>query len=376
MIHWARRKGIRRCRTVEAVSRRADDEPLSQARARAQLLAGGRRGRSAEDVVRQVFAIQAQDTVAADLGIRVRGQDLTAHAIRAAYEDDRTIVRNWFMRGTLHTIPAEDVGWVTALLAPRVIAGTGSRYRDLGLTDDLRLRSGDLIGRLLGAHGPLTRAELAEQLATLGVAPAGQAPFHLIRYAALTGLVCHGPLRAGEPTYVLLRDWVPAAGAPGLAGEAAAAELARRYLAGYAPATVGDFASWSGLALTSARAAWQAMARSGAIVTDGDLTVLAGGARGHGDRSGGPDVRLLPAYDNYLTGYRTRQESVDAGFEARVWPGGGVIRPTVLVDGFVVGIWSRGRAITVDPFTPLTDEVQAGVVQETAATARFLNPAG
>ncbi|BCJ77022.1 hypothetical protein CS0771_65660 [Catellatospora sp. IY07-71] len=357
------------------MSRRAA-EPLSEARARAQSLAGGRRGRSAEDVVRQVFAIQAQDTVAADLGIRVRGQNLTAAAIRAAYEDDRTIVRNWFMRGTLHTIPAEDVGWVTALLAPRVIAGTGSRYRDLGITDELRLRAGELIGRLLAAHGPLTRAELAEQLAALGVAPTGQAPFHLIRYAALTGLLCHGPLRAGEPTYVLLRDWAPAPGAPGLAGDAAVVELARRYLAAYAPAAVGDFAAWSGLAVTSARRAWQAMARSGAIVTDGDLTVLAGGVQEDGDRSGAPDVRLLPAYDNYLTGYRTRQESVDAEFEARVWPGGGVIRPTVLVDGRVAGTWSRGRAITVEPFTPLAEEVQAGVARETAETAAFLNPPG
>ncbi len=361
------------------MSRRPDDEPLSKTRARAQLLAGGRRERTAADVVRRVFAIQAQDATAADLGIRARGQDLTAQAIRSAYDDDRAIVRNWFMRGTLHTIPAEDVGWVTRLLAPRVLTGTGSRYRDLGLTTELRLRADELIGRVLGAHGPLTRAELAEHLADRGIVPTGQVPFHLIRHAALTGLLCHGPLRAGEPTYVLLRDWIPAAVAPGPEGDAAVAELARRYLAAYAPATMADFASWSGVAVTAARTAWQAMARAGTIVTDGDRTVLARHDEQAGDRSGPPDVRLLPAYDNSLTGYRTRQQTVDAAYEARVWPGGGVLRPTVLVDGHVAGTWSRGsggRAIAVDPFSPLTGHVQAGVAQEEAAITRFMHPAG
>lgn len=354
---------------------RADDEPLSETRARAQLLAGGLREETAEGVVRRVFAIQAQDLTAADLGIRVRGENLTGETIRAAYEDDRSIVRNWFMRGTLHTIPAEDVGWVTRLLAPRIIAGTGSRYRDLGLTDELRRRADELIGRLLGVHGPLTRAELAGHLTVLGVAPTGQAPFHLIRHAALTGLLCHGPLRAGEPTYVLQRDWIPASGAP--EGDAAVAELARRYLAGYAPATVEDFVSWSGVAVTAARKAWQALARSGAIVADGERTVLARHPEAPGEPSGMPDVRLLPAYDNYLTGYRTRQEAVDAAFESRVWPGGGVIRSSVLVDGRVAGTWSRGgRAIAVDPFSPLTEQVQAGLAREAAGITEFLNPTG
>lgn len=235
----------------------ADREPLHRTRARAQLLAGGRRGDTAADVVRRVFAIQAQDATAADLGIRVRGRDLTAQAIRAAYDGDASIVRNWFMRGTLHTIPAEDVGWVSRLLAPRVIGATRHRYRDLGLTDDLLERADQLIDRALATLGPLTRSELAERLAALGVDPTGQAPFHLIRHAALIGSVCHGPLRSGEQTYVSLGDWVPWTDEPLLKGDAAVAELARRYLAAYAPATVDDFASWSGIAVTSARRAWQ-----------------------------------------------------------------------------------------------------------------------
>jgi hypothetical protein len=85
------------------------------------------------------------------------------------------------MRGTLHTIPSDDARWVLRLLAPRIIAGTGRRYQQLGLADDLRQRSDRLLRRLLATHGPLTRASLTEHLTTRGVPPEGQAPFHLIR---------------------------------------------------------------------------------------------------------------------------------------------------------------------------------------------------
>ncbi len=152
-------------------------------------------------VVRRVLAIQAQDATAADLGIRVRGRDITARAIRTAYEKERSIVRNWYMRGTLHTIPSDDARWVLQLLSPRILAATSRRYRQLGLGDDLRRCADHLIRRVLAAHVPLTRAELTERLTTLGVPPDGRAPFHLIRHAALTGILCHGPQRAGEATY-------------------------------------------------------------------------------------------------------------------------------------------------------------------------------
>ncbi|MFE9926024.1 winged helix DNA-binding domain-containing protein [Streptomyces sp. NPDC005774] len=295
-----------------------DREGIRGLRARAQALAGGLREISAEAVVRRVFAIQAQDATAADLGIRVRGRDITAADIRAAYEEERSIVRGWFMRGTLHTIPSEDAHWVLRLLAPRIIAGTGRRYHQLGLDDDVRRRADLLIRRALATHGPLTRAELTEHLTTLGVPTDGQASFHLIRHAALGGVLCHGPQRAGVATYVLLGDWLPAAGDSRPEGDAALAELARRSLAAHAPATSEDFAAWSGLPVTWARGAWKMLAQSGAITKFGAQTVLAGWADDAGGTGSTPDVRMLPAYDNYLFGYRTREASVPGASPHRV----------------------------------------------------------
>ncbi|MFB7330555.1 DNA glycosylase AlkZ-like family protein [Streptomyces adustus] len=96
------------------------------------------------------------------------------------------------------------------------------------------------------------------------------------------------------------------------------------------------------------------------------------------DRPGTLDVRMLPAYDNYLVGYRGRESSVPAAHHGRVRPGGGVIRPTVVVDGPTVGTWARrdgGRVVQVDAFGPLPSQVQALVDAESSAGTRFLHPA-
>ncbi|WP_326751137.1 winged helix DNA-binding domain-containing protein [Streptomyces hirsutus] len=354
-----------------------DHESVRRLRAHAQALAGGAREDSAEAVVQRVFAIQAQDATASDLGIRVRGRDITTQAIRTAYEKERSIVRGWYMRGTLHTIPSDDARWVLPLLSPRILAATNRRYQQLGLDDDLRQRADHLIRRALASHGPLTRAELTEHLTTLGIPPDGQAPFHLIRHAALTGILCHGPQRTGEATYVLLNDWLPTTGRFRWEGDAVLAELARRYLAAYAPATLEDFAAWSGLPVTWARRAWKMLAESGAITEYGTLTMLAGRVKELPGSSDTPDVRMLPAYDNYLIGYRTREVSVPALHQARVWPGGGLIRPTVVADGLAIATWTRGsgsRSIQVDAFEPVRPQIEQGIDMEKEAVVGFLRP--
>lgn len=330
---------------------------MRQARAYAQAVGGGAREDSATAVVERVFAIQAQDPVAADLGIRVRGRGVTAAAVRAAYETERGIVRNWYLRGTLHTVPADDARWLGRLLGPRLIAATARRYAQLGLGDALLARSDRLIARLLGTHGSMTRAELTGHLAGLGIGPDGQAPIHAIRHAALAGAVCHGPRRAGEPTYVLVEDWLPV---PRRDPAEPVVELAHRYARACGPTGPDDFAAWSGLPAGAARAAWRQVTPS------------------PGPRvPAGPDVRLLPAYDGYLLGYRDRARSVPAPYERRVWPGGGVLRPTVLVDGLAVGTWTRDGAVpAVTPFRPLAADVAAALDTEREAVTAFLTAAG
>ncbi|MFG2191695.1 winged helix DNA-binding domain-containing protein [Streptomyces sp. NPDC048639] len=349
-------------------------------RARAQLLGGGIRETTVAGVLARVLAVQAQDLTAAGLGLRVRARGLTAADVARATDAERTAVRGWYLRGTLQLVPAADARWLLALFGPVFLRLAARRFRELGLDEALCERAERLIATAVDAEGPLTRAELTDRLTTLGVDPTGQSAYHLIRRAALSGRICHGPERAGEATFVLLDDWLPATGPLPWQGEAAEAELARRYLAAYAPASVQDFAHWSGLRLAVCRRAWESVTarepEPGPPGRPGDTDPGATELRG-----AGPDVRLIPAFDNYLVGYRSRELSVPAEHERTVRPGGGLIRPTVLADGWAVGTWTaptaRHSAVRVEPFggdtgeSALPPEALKGMEAEVADIARY-----
>src|SRR5881394_3653680 len=99
--------------------------------------------RKAEDVVAWFGAIQAQDYLGSLWAIGQRMTAATEAAVEAA-EARRAIVRTWAMRGTLHFVAAADARWMTALLAPRVIARNAARWkRDFGVDDALVARADD-----------------------------------------------------------------------------------------------------------------------------------------------------------------------------------------------------------------------------------------
>jgi hypothetical protein len=224
----------------------------------------------------------------------------------------------------------------------------------------------------------MTRAELAEQLASRGIPTEGQATYHLLRRAGLEAEICFGPEREGEPTYVLLDAWAPTSGA--MAGDAALAELARRYLQAFGPARPEDLAAWSGSTLGEARAGFEKVAAELLEVDLGGSPAWMPTSRAAWlDESQAEQVvvRLLPSYDPYLLGYRSRDLSVPERFAKHIHPGGGVLRPTLLVGGWAVGTWrlkrKRGGAeITVEPFEGLDEEVLSPLRDQVLSLGSFL----
>jgi len=154
--------------------------------------------------VKQVCGIQAQDAPAATLAVRVRSAELVVADVEQARVQDRTIIRTWGPRGTLHLLATDDIGWLLPLLGPVFVAGDRRRREELGLDEDVCARGIHIIRNVLANQGPLTRAELFEQLANQGIYLEGQARPHLLGRAALEGLICLGPDRGTDPTYVLL----------------------------------------------------------------------------------------------------------------------------------------------------------------------------
>jgi len=346
---------------------------------RAQRLTG-RRPREVAEVVRAVGGLQAQDTPASRLAVRPRTTALDEAAVRRACNQDRSVVRTWAMRGTLHLVAATDAGWLVALLGP-VFAAAGRRRRlQLGLDDRLCERALEALPAVL-AGGPLPRADLVRGLAAVGVRvdPDGQAPAHLVGYAAMRGLVCRGPdLDGDQASYVLLEDWVGAGANRALDPDDALAELARRYLGGHGPAGPEDLAAWSGLPVGRARRAFElAAGELREVEADGRRLWAPAGAAATRPRAAEPVVRLLGRFDDYLLGWRDRDLVLDARFARRVQAGGWV-HPAVVVDGRVAGTWRARRAggrldVTVTPFSGrLPRGTRPGLEAEAADLGRFL----
>src|SRR4051794_27242334 len=161
----------------------AEADAVLAARMRAQRL-DGRAGDAAE-LVRAIGGVQAQEPNAAALSIRARTEGLTAADVEHALVEDRSIVRTWAMRGTIHLVAAEDAGWLHSLLAPLAMAGEQRALDKLEVPLDHRSLAVRTIVRALAGNGPLTRAELNEQLGRVGIDTAGQRAAHLPRLAAL-----------------------------------------------------------------------------------------------------------------------------------------------------------------------------------------------
>ncbi len=334
------------------------------------------------EVVESVLGINAQRSPAMLLSLRARIRGLKPVDVLKAIDPDRDLVRTWAARGTIHLMRADDVAWMVPLLGPRFIE-TGRRRRiELGLSEDLLARGLKEIRAILGRSGPLTRRELMDRLSERGIElnERTQAPYHLIHYAAMRGLVCIGPEREnGESTYVLLEKW---SGKVRQGTKAQSlARLAGRYLQGYGPAGIDDFAYWTGLTMADARAAFKVFSGDAglaeALVGGRSLFLPPGYQRIPGKAAPRERVvRLLPAFDSYLLGYGDRGLLIDQARRGEIYHGGQVV-PAVVVDGEIAGTWRyerRGRRLVLDarPFSSFTGEIRKSISEEAEDIGRFL----
>ncbi len=333
---------------------------------------------SVENALRAVCGVQAQELPAALLSVRARSRGLTAAGMGQARQVERSIVRTWLMRGTLHLAASEDAAWLVPFLGPAFIAGDRRRMAELGWDEAKAARGLKLLQDALENQGGLARKEIAGLLRAAGLPHEGQATVHLMFRAACEGLLCFGPDRGKEPTYVRLEDWTgPLHPRP---RQAALFDLARRYLEAYAPAGPQDLASWSGITLGEARQAWGLMedllapveiAGQPAWMLESQLAWL-----DEVDRLPAT-ARLLPRYDTSLLGYASRGLAVATAYEKRIHPGGGQIQASLVVDGRVVGTWKTAQRggtleVSIEPFEQLPLTLIPLLEAEAADLGRFL----
>ena len=311
--------------------------------------------KSAANVVGWLGAVQAQDYAGAKWAIGLRAKGLTDADVERAF-DEGAILRTHILRPTWHFVTPADIRWMLTISGPRVHAANAYFYRWLEIDRDVASRSRRLIERALSRGTHLTRAELGATLGRGGIAATGTRLAGLMMRAELDGVICSGARRGSQFTYALLDERAPRA--KPMAREEALAELTRRYFASHGPATLRDYAWWSGLTVKDARAGVEA---AGAALREHLLDDRSyWSARTSPFRAGPSSTYLLPNYDEYLVAYCDR--------EALVMPhrrglsgsrASDVLSNSVVIDGVVTGTWTKaarpgGVRVKVVPHERLT----------------------
>ncbi|NJP07105.1 MAG: winged helix DNA-binding domain-containing protein [Chloroflexaceae bacterium] len=318
----------------------------------------GQKCQTPAQVVTWMGALQAQDYHQALWAIGLRLQSPSVATVEQAIEAGH-ILRTWPMRGTIHFVPPADAKWMLKLSAARMLAADGRRLSQLDLTHATMVQCETLLSNALGGGQRLTREAIMNLLEDAGISTAGQRGYHILWYLAQSGSICLGPMSGKQQTFVLLDEWVPHP--RNLPREEALAELAARFFTSHGPATLADFARWSGLTIADARLGLQ-MNGSTFIATTINGTAYwlsAEDQMPNTSESGG--VSFLPGFDEYILGYKDRSDVIAAEHAHKIVPGNnGIFFPTIVIDGQIVATWKRKLKrksidITIDPFTPLGD---------------------
>jgi hypothetical protein len=327
------------------------------------------------EVARRLCGVHAQVLSSADLILWARVSGYRPNTLGKALWEEGSLVKTWLMRGTLHLVPADDLALYVGALdnrgeyqpvwlrAFKVTAKQMERLIE-GVADAL---DGECLTReeLVEALGPRVGRTLAGRLRS------GWGEF--LKPAARRGVLCFGPSRGQNVTFVRPDRWLGRPLEPPERAEAQT-ELLRRFLATYGPVTPNDFERWIG-ALRRVREPWMALADE--VEEIAPKTFVLARDRRRVQRAGrGGTVRLLPAFDPFvLQPYSARP--VEAAARPRVYRTAGWVSATILVDGRVAGVWElrrQGRKLTVrlEPFAPLDHRTRAAVAREAASLARHL----
>lgn len=292
----------------------------------------------AGDVVSWLGAVQAQDYPGSLWAIGLRTSGATEADIEKAVAE-RSIVRTWPMRGTLHFVAAKDVRWMVELLATRIVRGRAQwLYKQLGLDEAVFTRSKKLFGKALQGGKQLKRTAMYELLERARIPTAEGRGLHLLSWLAHEGFLCFGAREGKQPTFALLEEWVPTAKV--MKRDESLAELARRYFTSHGPATLQDFVWWSGLTVGDARAALEMAKSHLAQDTFDDRTYWLASSAPAAKEPPEP-VYLLPSYDEYTVAYKDRSAVLDPSYTKHVNSGNGIFSPIIVIDGRVVGSWKR-----------------------------------
>jgi hypothetical protein len=364
---------------AEVCARRLERHSLDVPRQAAQPAA------TIAEVVGAMCGVHAQVISAAELSIALRISGVTRTDVRAALWNERSLVKTYGPRGTIHLLPAQDLPmWTGALSATTY--GRNPDPRNELLAPEQAEAVIEAIGVVL-EEAELTTDELTQALVNyLGpwagdpVMAAFQGMWPRWRMAQSTagvrGALCFGPNRGRNVTYTSPRRWLP--GFEPAGERTALAELLRRYLHAYGPATPQQFAHWLAVPPRWAAELFDSLSNqleqvelNGALawVSVGDAAMPSKAPQG---------VRLLPYFDAYVVGSHPREMLFPGRAATRALAGSQAGNfPVLLIEGTVAGVWHQRRSgqkidITVEPLIELTAAQSSELAAQVERTGEIL----
>jgi DNA glycosylase AlkZ-like len=346
-------------------------------------------GRKLLAVASRLCGLHAQLMSSAELMAWARVKDLDRQAVQRSLWEERTLVKTWAMRGTLHLLPAADLPMWHAVL------GTSPRFlrpavwlKYFGLTIEELDRLTAAVGTVLTGR-TMTREELAREVERISGSKASGTKLWMsswgtiLRPAAFSGYLCFAPSVGQRVQFTHPKTWLNAA-PKRIEPQTAQAEVTRRFLGAYGPATYHDLARWwngGGVATAKQWIASLGEEVSAVEIEGAPAWMLAADARSASELAPQRFVRLLPAFDQYVVGASYHVERlVRGGSRSQVFRPQGWISPVLLVNSRMEGIWrheikSSRVEVTIEPFVkqPLWARRAAG--EEAERLAWFLGGA-
>ncbi|MEW5988051.1 MAG: winged helix DNA-binding domain-containing protein [Chloroflexota bacterium] len=338
---------------------------------------------AAFEVVADIGGLQAQVLSYTELMLLARVEGIEAGFVEQALWEERSLVKTWAMRGTLHLLPSREYPlWQAALntfqhyLRPFWLDYFG--FTREGLEQAMAAVAQVLDGRML------TREELAAEVTALtGSTQIGEVLLYsswgtTLKPAAYRGHLCFAPNQGQNVRFTRPASWL--AHWQETDPDKALPEITRRYLAAYGPATPADYGRWFGLSVAQAKAQFNGLGE--------DVTLVAVGGRPAwlltrhvaeiADASPNGSVQLLPGFDPYVLGAARDEPTIlDPAFKSRVYRPQGWISPVLLVNGRIAGVWQHNQKpkrveVQIEPFSVVPEWVRPAAEVEAERLAQFL----
>ncbi|MDR2921188.1 MAG: winged helix DNA-binding domain-containing protein [Tannerella sp.] len=325
-----------------------------------QQLITNNRFKEPAEIVAWMGAMQSQTLEMAKWAIGVRLPGTTVNDIEDSLNNGR-IIRTHILRPTWHFVSAKDIHWMFDLSNPRIKPIYISYCKLIEADEQTIISTYPIIEKTFAGGNHFTKPEIQEILQQHGIKTDDRWLNMIISRAEMEGIICNGKLRGSKQTFTLLHEWVPKKYT--LSKEESLERLARRFFTSHSPATVEDFAWWSGLTITECRQALQ-LIKDDFISEDinGRTFWLKNDFKIPEIKK--PSVLLLPPFDEYVVSYKNRSEIVEDVHYNKVMTKNGLFDPTMMLNGEIIGKWKKktvkkGAQVDLTYFVDTTKKVQA-----------------